>query len=81
MIISIILLQRVYGLILFPAQPAKWMMLMPRISQEVPMVSLLKDETLNSRFIVVSVINTILPGLIPARLADGLYRQGKILVR
>jgi sodium transport system permease protein len=68
-----------FGLMLFPAQPTSWMMLIPTMSQDVLMTSLLKGESLNPLFVAVSVSSTLLLGLMLAWLASWLYRQERIL--
>lgn len=68
-----------FGLMLFPSQPSLWMMLLPTMSQDVLMTSLLKGEALKPLFVAASVGSTLLLGLILAWLAAWLYRQEKIL--
>lgn len=69
----------VFGLMMFPAQPRLWMMLVPTMSQDVLMISLLKGEALNPWFVTASVGSTLLLGLALAWLATWLYRREKIL--
>lgn len=68
-----------FGLMLFPAQTTFWMMLIPTMSQDVLMTSLLKGESLNPMFVAISVSSTLLLGLMLAWLASWLYRQERIL--
>ncbi|MDE2195774.1 MAG: ABC transporter permease [Gammaproteobacteria bacterium] len=69
----------VLALLLFPAQPALWMMLVPAMSQDVLMTALIKGQELSGGFVAVSVVVTLAAGLLLARLAAWLYRREKIL--
>lgn len=69
----------VLALILYPAQPALWMMWVPALSQDVLVTSLMKGNMLNSLFVTLSVTSTLVTGLLLAWLAAWLYRREKVL--
>jgi sodium transport system permease protein len=69
----------VFALIMFPAEPALWMMLVPALSQDVLVTSLIKGTALNAGFVSVSVICTCVLGLLLAWLAVWLYRREQVL--
>lgn len=69
----------VFGLFLFPAEPNIWMMFIPAMSQDVLVTSLMKGTTLSDLFLLVSVISTLVIGLLLAWLAAWLYRREQIL--
>lgn len=69
----------VFGLFLFPAEPNIWMMFIPAMSQDVLATSLMKGTTLSDLFLLVSVISTLVIGLLLAWLAAWLYRREQIL--
>ncbi|MGH8398482.1 MAG: ABC transporter permease [Gammaproteobacteria bacterium] len=69
----------VFGLFLFPAEPNIWMMFIPALSQDVLATSLMKGVALSSGFLAVSVISTLIIGLLLAWLAAWLYRREKVL--
>ncbi len=69
----------VFALIMFPAEPAQWMMLVPALSQDVLVTSAIKGNALNPMFVTLSVITTLGVGLLLAWLATWLYRRERIL--
>jgi sodium transport system permease protein len=69
----------VLGMVLYPAEPALWMMLVPSLSQDVLITGLIKGEPLKGLFISVSVLSTLLLGAGLASLAVWLYRRERIL--
>ena len=69
----------VLALILYPAQPALWMMWVPALSQDVLVTSLMKGNMLNSLFVTLSVTSTLVTGLLLAWLATWLYHREKVL--
>ncbi|MGA9853128.1 MAG: ABC transporter permease [Gammaproteobacteria bacterium] len=69
----------VFGLFLFPTEPTIWMMFIPALSQDVLATSLIKGTGLNGAFVSVSVLSTLIIGLLLAWLATWLYRREKVL--
>jgi len=69
----------VFALIMFPAEPALWMMLVPALSQDVLVTSLIKGAALSGAFVAISVISTLALGLLLAWLATWLYRREQVL--
>lgn len=69
----------VFALILFPTEPTLWMMLVPALSQDVLVTSLMKGTPLGGAFLSLSVISTLILGLLLAWLAAWLYRREKVL--
>ena len=69
----------VFALILFPAEPTLWMMLMPALSQDVLVTSAIKGNALNPLLVTLSVVSTLAVGLLLAWLATWLYRRERIL--
>ncbi|MGH8400896.1 MAG: ABC transporter permease, partial [Gammaproteobacteria bacterium] len=68
-----------FGLMMFPAEPRLWMMLVPTMSQDVLMIALLKGEALKPWFAAISAGSTLLLGFGLAWLATWLYRRENIL--
>lgn len=64
---------------LYPSQPALWMILVPAFSQYVLASALMKGAALGSLFVAVSVISTLVIGLLLAWLAVWLYRRERVL--
>lgn len=69
----------VFALFLFPVEPNLWMMLVPALSQDVLASMLMKGTALNTGFVVVSIVSTLVIGLLLARLAVWLYSREKLL--
>ena len=69
----------VFALFLFPTEPRLWMMLVPALSQDVLAAALMKGTPLGGEFAAVSVISTLVAGLLLAWLAVWLYRREKLL--
>jgi len=69
----------VFALIMFPAEPSLWMMLVPALSQDVLVTSVIKGAALSGVFVAISVISTFALGLLLAWLAAWLYRREKVL--
>jgi hypothetical protein len=69
----------VLGMILYPVEPAWWMMLFPSLSQDVLVTSLIKGEALKGSFVTLSVLSTLALGVVLSFLADWLYRREQIL--
>lgn len=69
----------VFALFLFPAEPRLWMMLVPALSQDVLATALMKGAALGGGFVSISVVSTLLIGLLLAWLATRLYRHEKLL--
>src|SRR6185503_8233084 len=53
----------VLAMVMFPVEPAWWMMLLPSMSQDVLITSLIKGETLKPLFVLLSVTSTLACGL------------------
>ncbi|MBU6420955.1 MAG: ABC transporter permease [Gammaproteobacteria bacterium] len=69
----------VFALFLFPAEPRLWMMLVPALSQDVLATALMKGAALGGGFVSVSVVSTLVIGLLLAWFATWLYRREKLL--
>ena len=69
----------VFALFLFPAEPRLWMMFVPALSQDVLATALMKGAALGGGFVGISVVSTLLIGLLLAWLATWLYRREKLL--
>ena len=69
----------VLGLVMFPMEPAWWMMLLPSMSQDVLITELIKGEPLQPAFVALSVLSTLLVGGALASLAVWLYKRERIL--
>ena len=69
----------VIALLLYPAPPAAWMMLLPSLSQDVLITALIKGEHLATGFVALSVASTLVFTGALAALAVWRYRQEKIL--
>jgi sodium transport system permease protein len=69
----------VFALIMFPAEPSLWMMFVPALSQDVLVTTVIKGASLSGVFVSISVISTLLLGLLLAWLAGWLYRREKVL--
>ena len=69
----------VLGLVMFPAEPAWWMMLLPSMSQDVLITELIKGEPLQPMFVALSVLSTMAVGGALAALAVWLYQRERIL--
>ncbi|HEY1771907.1 MAG TPA: ABC transporter permease [Gammaproteobacteria bacterium] len=77
--IMLVPLVPVLGLVMFPMEPAWWMMLLPSMSQDVLVMELIKGEALRPLFVVLSVSSTLAFGLGLAGLAVWLYKRERIL--
>jgi len=77
--IMILPLVPVLGMILYPVEPAWWMMLFPSLSQDVLVTSLIKGEPLKGSFVALSVLSTLAAGAVLSFVADWLYRREQIL--
>ncbi len=77
--IMLVPLVPVLGLVMFPMEPAWWMMLLPSMSQDVLVTLLIKGEPLNPLFVTLSVISTLLAGGLLTALAVWLYKRERIL--
>ena len=69
----------VLGMVMFPMEPAWWMMLLPSMSQDVLITELIKGEPLNALFVVLSVCSTLIFGGALTALAVWLYKRERIL--
>jgi len=69
----------VLGMVMFPMEPAWWMMLLPSMSQDVLVTELIKGEPLNGMFVALSVVSTLIIGGGLASLAVWLYKREQIL--
>jgi sodium transport system permease protein len=69
----------VLGLVMFPMEPAWWMMLLPSMSQDVLVMELIKGEALRPLFVALSVTSTLACGLGLAGLTVWLYKRERIL--
>lgn len=77
--IFIIPMVPVFGLMLFPAQPQWWMMLVPSLSQDVIVTSLMKGEALRAGFMAVSIAATLVVAAALSWLAAHLYNRERLL--
>lgn len=66
-------------MVLNPAEPTLWMMLVPSLSQDVLLTTLIKGEPLKGLFVAVSAASSLLLGALLAALAVWLYRRERIL--
>jgi len=69
----------VLGMVMFPMEPAWWMMLLPSMSQDVLITQLIKGEPLNAAFVALSVGSTLVIGGALSGLAVWLYKRERIL--
>jgi sodium transport system permease protein len=69
----------VLGMVMFPIEPAWWMMLLPSMSQDVLITSLIKGDPLKPMFVALSVTSTLVLGIGLAYLAVWLYQRERIL--
>jgi sodium transport system permease protein len=69
----------VLGLVMFPMEPAWWMMLLPSMSQDVLVTELIKGEPLKPLFVAISVSSTLVAGGALSALAVWLYKREQIL--
>ena len=69
----------VLGLVMFPTEPAWWMMLLPSMSQDVLITELIKGESLNPLFVALSVGSTLVAGGTLSAVAVWLYKRERIL--
>ncbi|HEY3644397.1 MAG TPA: ABC transporter permease [Gammaproteobacteria bacterium] len=69
----------VLGMVMFPVQPAWWMMLLPSMSQDVLITELIKGEPLQPLFVALSVGSTLIAGGALTALAVWLYKRERIL--
>ena len=69
----------VLGMVMFPMEPAWWMMLLPSMSQDVLITELIKGEPLNALFVALSVCSTLVFGGALTALAVWLYKREQIL--
>jgi sodium transport system permease protein len=77
--IMIVPLVPVLGLVMFPMEPASWMMLLPSMSQDVLVTELIKGEPLKPLFVALSVASTLLCGAGLSSLAVWLNKREQIL--
>jgi sodium transport system permease protein len=77
--IMIVPLVPVLGMVMFPMEPAWWMMLLPSMSQDVLVTELIKGEPLKPLFVSLSVLSTLMCGAGLSGLAVWLYRREQIL--
>ncbi len=69
----------VLGMAMFPIEPTWWMLLLPSMSQEILVTSLIKGEVLQPLFVSLSVLSTLAFGAGLASLAVWLYKREQIL--
>ena len=69
----------VLGLVMFPMEPAWWMMLLPSMSQDVLITELIKGEPLQPLFVALSMLSTLVIGGALSALAVWLYKRERIL--
>jgi sodium transport system permease protein len=69
----------VLGMVMFPMEPAWWMMLLPSMSQDVLITNLIKGEPLQPLFVALSVGSTLVAGAGLSALAVWLYKRERIL--
>lgn len=69
----------VLGMVMFPMEPAWWMMLLPSMSQDVLITELIKGEALKPLFVALSVGSTLIAGGALSALAVWLYKRERIL--
>jgi sodium transport system permease protein len=69
----------VLGMVMFPVEPAWWMMLLPSMSQDVLITELIKGETLKPMFVALSMGSTLVIGGALSALAVWLYKRESIL--
>ncbi|HSN16708.1 MAG TPA: ABC transporter permease [Gammaproteobacteria bacterium] len=69
----------VLGMVMFPMEPAWWMMLLPSMSQDVLITELIKGEPLDALFVALSVCSTLVIGGALTALAVRLYKREQIL--
>ena len=69
----------VLGMVMFPTEPAWWMMMLPSMSQDVLITQLIKGEPLSAAFVALSVCSTLLFGGALTALAVWLYDREQIL--
>jgi len=69
----------VLGLVMFPMEPAWWMMLLPSMSQDVLITELIKGEPLQPLFVALSMVSTLVIGGALSALAVWLYKRERIL--
>jgi sodium transport system permease protein len=69
----------VLGMVMFPMEPAWWMMLLPSMSQDVLITNLIKGEPLQPLFVALSVGSTLVAGSGLSALAVWLYKRERIL--
>ncbi|HEX4300067.1 MAG TPA: ABC transporter permease [Gammaproteobacteria bacterium] len=78
-LIMLVPLIPVLGLVMFPMEPAWWMMMLPSMSQDVLVTELIKGEALRPLFVLLSVTSTLACGLGLAGLTVWLYKRERIL--
>ncbi|MGH8279437.1 MAG: ABC transporter permease [Gammaproteobacteria bacterium] len=64
---------------LYPSQPALWMMVVPALSQYQLASALMQGAPLANIFVALSVVSTVVIGLLLAWLAVALYNREKVL--
>jgi len=69
----------VLGMVMFPMEPAWWMMLLPSMSQDVLITELIKGEALKPMFVALSMGSTLVIGGALSALAVWLYKRESIL--
>ena len=69
----------VLAMVMFPVEPAWWMMLLPSMSQDVLITALIKGEALKPLFVTLSVCSTLVLGGALTSLAVWLYKREQIL--
>ena len=67
------------GLAFLPVKPALWMMLIPTFGQQILINQLMRGEVINSTFVVISVIATLLLSALLIWLAIRLYERERVL--
>lgn len=69
----------VLALVMYPQEPAGWMMLLPSLSQDVLVTQLIKGEALRPLYVALSVASTLAWGMALSWVAIRLYRREQIL--
>lgn len=64
---------------LYPTQPALWMMLIPALSQYQLATAFMNGAALTGSYVAVSVVSTVIAGLLLGWLAVWLYQREKLL--
>lgn len=69
----------VLALVMYPQEPAGWMMFLPSLSQDVLITQLIKGEALRPLYVALSVASTLAWGAAFSGVAIRLYRREQIL--